>query len=365
MTKIKIFDLKEQYKTIAKEINKNVTNILSSGQYILGNNVKLLEESFAKHVGAKYAVSCNSGTDALLLSLRALGIGKGDEVITTPFTYFATAEVIALVGAKPIFADINPHTFNINHKLIESLISKKTKAIMPVHLYGQSCEITKIRNICKKNKIALIEDCAQSFGAKYNGKYTGTFGDFGCYSFFPTKNLGCAGDGGMIVTNNLGKSKMLKKLRNHGGLVRNVHEYIGYNSRLDEIQASILVTKLKIIDKLNESRIKIAENYKKLINNKNIKVPYQAENSYHVYNQFTLRVRKRTRFIAHLEKHGVPYGIYYPVPIYKQKAFKEFNYKCNLSNVNKITKECISIPIYPELDKKSFNKIVEVINKYK
>ena len=365
MNKIKIFDLKEQYKTIAKEVNKNITNILSSGQYILGENVKLLEENFAKYVGVKYAISCNSGTDALLLSLRALDIGKGDEVITTPFTYFATAEVIALVGAKPVFADINPHTFNINYKLIENLISKKTKAIMPVHLYGQSCEITKIKNICRKNKISLVEDCAQSFGAKYSGKHTGTFGDFGCYSFFPTKNLGCAGDGGMIVTNSLKKSKMLKKLRNHGGLVRNIHEYIGYNSRLDEIQASILLTKLKIIDKLNKSRIKVAENYKKFIDNKKVKVPYQSENSYHVYNQFTLRVKSRAKFISHLENHGIPYGIYYPVPIYKQKAFKKFNYKYNLSNTSKITKECISIPIYPELDKISFNKIVEAINKYK
>ena len=365
MSKIKIFDLREQYKNIAKEVNKNVTNILSSGQYILGKNVAKLEDNFAKHVGAKYAVSCNSGTDALLLSLRALGIGKGDEVITTPFTYFATAEVIALVGAKPIFADINPHTFNINHKLIESLISKRTKAIMPVHLYGQSCEIIKIRNICKKNKIALVEDCAQSFGAKYNKKHTGTFGDFGCYSFFPTKNLGCAGDGGMIVTNSLVKSKILKKLRNHGGLVRNVHEYIGYNSRLDEIQASILNTKLKIIDKLNKSRIKIAENYKKFINNKKVIVPYQGKNNYHVYNQFTLRVKKRLNFVSHLEKNNIPYGIYYPMPIYKQKAFKKYNYKYNLSNTNKITKECISIPIYPELDKKSLKRIIEVINKYK
>jgi dTDP-4-amino-4,6-dideoxygalactose transaminase len=236
---------------------------------------------------------------------------------------------------------------------------------MPVHLYGQSCEIIKIRNICKKNKIALVEDCAQSFGAKYNEKHTGTFGDFGCYSFFPTKNLGCAGDGGMIVTNSLVKSKILKKLRNHGGLARNVHEYIGYNSRLDEIQASILNTKLKIIDKLNKSRIKIAENYKKFINNKKVIVPYQGKNNYHVYNQFTLRVKKRLNFVSHLEKNNIPYGIYYPIPIYKQKAFKKYNYKYDLSNTNKITKECISIPIYPELDKKSLKRIIEVINKYK
>ena len=365
MKKIKIFDLKDQYKKIAKEVNKNVIDILSSGQYILGKNVKDLEEKFAKHVGSKYAISCNSGTDALLLSLRAMNIGKGDEVITTPFTYFATAEVIALVGAKPIFADINPHTFNINHKLIEKLITKKTKAVMPVHLFGQSCEITEIRKLCKKYKIALIEDCAQSFGAKKENKYTGTFGDFGCYSFFPTKNLGCAGDGGMIVTNSIQKARTLQKLRNHGGLIRNIHDYIGYNSRLDEIQASILITKLKIIDQINKKRIKIAQKYKKLINNKIICVPYQKIGNYHVYNQFTLRVKRRKRFTSYLEKHSIPYGIYYPTPIYKQKAFDEYNYKYNLMNTEKITKECISIPMYPELDNNTIEYISEIINKYK
>ena len=294
-----------------------------------------------------------------------MNIGKGDEVITTPFTYFATAEVIALVGAKPIFADINPHTFNINHKLIEKLITKKTKAVMPVHLFGQSCEITEIRKLCKKYKIALIEDCAQSFGAKKENKYTGTFGDFGCYSFFPTKNLGCAGDGGMIVTNSIQKARTLQKLRNHGGLIRNIHDYIGYNSRLDEIQTSILITKLKIIDQINKKRIKIAQKYKKLINNKIICVPYQKIGNYHVYNQFTLRVKRRKRFTSYLEKHSIPYGIYYPTPIYKQKAFDKYNYNYNLMNTEKITKECISIPMYPELDNNTIEYISEIINKYK
>ena len=365
MKKIKIFDLKDQYINIAGEVNKNVTEILHSGQYILGKNVKTLEEKFAKHVGAKYAISCNSGTDALLLSLRAMNIGKGDEVITTPFTYFATAEVIALTGAKPIFVDINPHTFNINYKLIEKKISRKTRAVIPVHLYGQSCEIYKIKKVCKEYKITLIEDCAQSFGAKYNDKFTGTIGDFGCYSFFPTKNLGCAGDGGMIVTGSSQRAKTLKKLRNHGGLMRNVHEYVGYNSRLDEIQASILISKLKIINQLNKKRIKIAEKYKKLIVNPDIRLPYQSKNNNHVYNQFTLRVNNRKRFTSHLDKYQIPYGVYYPLPIYRQSALKIFNYKYNLKNTEKITKECISIPIYPELDEDSIRYISQIINKYK
>jgi len=364
MKKIKIFDLKEQYKKISNEVNKNIIDILSSGQYILGNNVRNIEDKFAKFLGVNYAISCNSGTDALLLSLRALNIGHGDEVITTPFSYFATAEVIALAGAKPIFADINPHTFNINHKLIENLITKKTKAIMPVHLFGQSCKLNEIRKICRKNKLALIEDCAQSFGAKIEDRYTGTFGQFGCFSFFPTKNLGCAGDGGMIITNNLTKSTVLKKLRNHGGLIRNSHEHIGYNSRLDEIQASILITKLKMIREINNKRIQIAKKYKKFINNEKVRLPYQADNTFHVYNQFTLRVKNRKRFIKLLEEHNIPYGIYYPIPIYKQKAFKSYNYKYHLVNTEKVTNECISIPIYPELDDDSIQYISETINKY-
>ena len=365
MKKIKIFDLKEQYKHIENEVNKNVIDILSSGQYILGKNVDLLEKNFAKYVGSKYAVSCNSGTDALLISLRAMNIGKGDEVITTPFSYFATAEVIALTGAKPIFADINPHTFNINHKLIERLITKNTKAIIPVHLYGQSCEIVAIKKICKQYKLTLIEDCAQSFGATLNNKFTGTFGQFGCYSFFPTKNLGCAGDGGMIVTNSLSKFNILKKLRNHGGSIRNIHDYIGYNSRLDEIQASILITKLKMIKKFNKKRVKIAKKYKELINNDNIILPYQAKNTCHVFNQFTLKVNNRKRFINFLEECNIPYGIYYPLPIYRQKAFKAYNYKYDLKNVEKITKQCISIPMYPELDDDSIRYISKNLSKYK
>jgi dTDP-4-amino-4,6-dideoxygalactose transaminase len=221
----------------------------------------IIRTKFSNFVGSKYSVSCNSGTDALVLSLRALNIGDGDEVITTPFTYFATAEAIVLVGAKPIFVDINPHTFNINYKNIEKHINKRTKAIMPVHIFGQSAEIYEIKKICRKHNLKLIEDCAQSFGAKKNNKYTGTFGDFGCFSFFPTKNLGCAGDGGMITTNSLAKMKILKKLRNHGGLIRNVHEYIGYNSRLDEIQAGFLSIKLEILGDITKHKRKLASKF--------------------------------------------------------------------------------------------------------
>ena len=362
---IKIFDLTEQYKNISHEIINKVKKVLSSGKYILGDNVKKLESKFAKHIGSKYAISCNSGTDALLLSLRSLNIKNGDEVITTPFTYFATAEVIALTGAKPIFIDIDPKTFNIDPKKISRAITKRTKAVMVVHLFGQPSNIIEIKKLCKNNNLSLIEDCAQSFGSKINNKYAGTFGNFAAFSFFPTKNLGCAGDGGMIITNSKKQMNIIIKLRNHGGIIRNLHEYIGYNSRLDEIQAAILLVKFKIINKLNKERIRIAKLYKSQINNKLITLPYQSKNVIHVYNQFTLKVKNRNKFINHLRKYNVPYGVYYPLPIYKQKALSMFNYKYRLINVEKITKQCISIPIFPELKNTSIKYISEIINKFK
>ncbi len=245
---IKIFDLKEQYKQFGNIIDKKVVNILSSGNYILGENVALFEEKTKKYLNGKYTLSCNSGTDALVLSLRALGVQAGDEVITTPFSYFATAESISLVGAKPVFADINPHTFNINPKHISKLINKKTKVILSVNLFGQACELDNINKIAKEHNIKHIEDCAQSFGATYNNKQTGTYGDMGCYSFFPTKNIGCFGDGGLIVVKSKKNYDILKKLRTHGGIRRNQHDLIGYNSRLDEIQAVILNIKLSFLE---------------------------------------------------------------------------------------------------------------------
>ncbi len=364
--KIKIFDLSEQYKSISKKVNKNIINILKSGQYILGENVTKLENKFSKFVDAKYSISCNSGTDALILSLRALDIGQGDEVITTPFTYFATAEAIVLVGAKPVFVDIDPETFNINHHNIKKYINKRTKAIMPVHLFGQSSEIIEIKKICRKHNLKLIEDCAQSFGATKKNKYTGTFGDFGCFSFFPTKNLGCAGDGGIVTTDSLAGMKKLKKLRNHGGLIRNSHEYIGYNSRLDEIQASIILTKMEIINSLDKKRNAIAKLYGSLIKNELVSLPYKTEDeSHHVYNQYTIKVKARGKFTKYLKDNSIPFGIYYPTPVYKQKALKNFDYKCNLKNTEEVTKQCISIPIYPELKISSVKYIANIINNYK
>ncbi len=363
--KIKLFDLKRQYRTLGLNLEKKVTNVLKSGQYIMGKNGVDLEKKISKYLSCKYAVSCNSGTDALVISLRALGVGKGDEVITTPFTYFATTEAIILVGAKPVFVDIDPRTFNIDERQIEKALSSKTKAIIPVHIFGQPCKIDTIKKLCSKYKIKLIEDCAQSFGAKLNNKHTGTFGDFGCLSFFPTKNLGCAGDGGMVVTNSAVNAKKALMLRNHGGIVRNVHKMIGYNSRLDEIQAAVLLEKIKIINRLNNSRKKIAKKYDDLINHQNITTPYRENHVDHVYHQYTLIVKNRVKFIKHMSSKHIPIGIYYPLPIYEQSALKKhIGKKYNLSHSKNICNQCVSIPIYPELTNDEVEFISDHINKF-
>ena len=360
---IKIFDLKEQYKQFGSVIDKKILNILSSGNYILGKNVTTFEEKTKKYLKSKYTISCNSGTDALVLSLRALGVKADDEIITTPFSYFATAESISLIGAKPVFADINPHTYNVNPKNIPNLITKKTKAILSVNLFGQACELDKINKIAKEYNINHIEDCAQSFGATYKNKQTGTYGDMGCYSFFPTKNLGCFGDGGLIAVKSKRYYDILKKLRTHGGTKRNQHDLIGYNSRLDEIQAAILNIKLNYVQSFIKKRRKIAETYFNLINNDNFKLPFVLKNTNHTYNQFTIRVKNRGKLEAYLKQHKIPFGVYYSKPIYKYNAYKEFSYK-SLPMVEKVSRQCLSLPIYPELPLKYVKFIGKVLDNY-
>ncbi len=360
---MKSFDLTKQYKLFKKDINKKILEVLSSGSYILGRNVKSFENNVCKYLNTKYTVSCNSGTDALVMSLRALNIGKDDQVITTPFTYFATSEAISLVGAQPVFADINPHTFNINPKRIEKLITNKTRAILSVNLFGQACELDKISQIAKMYDLSHIEDCAQSFGTTYKTKQTGTYGNIGCFSFFPTKNLGCFGDGGLIVAKNKKIYESLLKLRTHGGIKRNQHDMIGYNSRLDEIQAAILDIKLKYIDKLIKQRIGVAGAYYKLIKNEKIRLPYKDINGKHSFNQFTIRVKNRYKMEKHLIKHKIPYGIYYSKPIYKYKAYSAYSHT-NLPMVEKVCNECLSLPIYPELELKDIRIISRVLNDY-
>ncbi len=360
---LKLFDLKEQYKFFKSSIDKKVIEILSSGTYVLGDNVSSFEKNVSKYLNSKYVVSCNSGTDALVMALRAMKIGSGDHVITTPFTYFASSEAISLVGAKPIFADINPHTFNINPKNLEKNINKKTKAILSVNLFGQTCELDKISKIARQNNLYHIEDCAQSFGATYKDRQSGSYGDMGCFSFFPTKNLGCFGDGGLIAVKSKKKYEELLKLRTHGGTKRNQHDLIGYNSRLDEIQAAVLNIKLQHIKKLINDRIRIANFYFKEIVNDRLRMPYRTPKSMHTFNQFTIRVKQRNKLEKYLKSHNIPYGIYYSKPIYKYKAYASYNYK-PLPMAEKVSRECISLPIYPELSQNHAKKIVNILNHY-
>ena len=363
--KIKLFDLSRQYTHLKPNLELKIAKVLASGQYIMGKNVNTFEKNVSKYLSTKNAITCNSGTDALIIALRSLNISRGDEVITTPFTYFSTIEAILLVGAKPIFVDINPITFNIDSSKIEQKITKKTKAILGVHIFGHPYEADKIKRICAKYRIKMIEDCAQSFGATISNKQTGTFGDIGCFSFFPTKNLGCAGDGGMLITDNTQIANKARMLRNHGGIQRNVHNLVGYNSRLDEIQAVVLLEKLKLVTKLNNSRIKIAREYSKSINNKKIVNPRNLNNSKHIYHQYTLMVDSRAKFTNYLTKNNIPFGIYYPKPAYMQPAVKgKIRNLTRLEITERVCKKCISIPMFPEITKKELEKIINVINDY-
>ena len=348
---IPILDSKRQYAEIGNEVEKAVCEVLRSGCYILGPNTKELEKELASFFGVKYTVGLNSGTDALHLALRALDIGAGDEVITTAFTFVATTEAIGIVGAKPVFVDINPDTFNIDPDKIEAAITPKTKAIIPVHLYGQPCEMDKIMDIAKRHNLRVIEDCCQAIGATYKGQMVGSFGDFGCLSFYPTKNLGGMGDGGLIMTNSEELRNRVVALRNHGGAVRYYHDEIGVNSRLDEVQAAILIVKLPHIKEWNEKRRAHAAYYNKLFADcKDVVTPVEAANSYCVYHQYTVKVPNRDEVHKMLQERGIGAMLYYPVPLHLQKVHAYLGVgKGSLPHTEKDTELVMSLPMFPEL----------------
>jgi len=348
---IPILDSKRQYAAIGSEIEKAVCEVLRSGSYILGPNVKALEAELAKYIGCNYTVGLNSGTDALHLALRALDIGAGDEVITTAFTFVATTESIEIVGATPVFCDINPDTFNIDANKIEALITPRTKAIMPVHLYGQPCEMDKIMDIAKRHNLYVIEDCCQAIGAEYKGQKVGTFGDIGCYSFYPTKNLGGMGDGGLITVNSENLKNRIVALRNHGGAIRYHHDEIGVNSRLDEIQAAILRVKLNYIDEWNKARRSHAATYNELFAGcSDIQTPKELDNTYCVYHQYTVKIPNRDEIHKMLQESGIGAMLYYPIPLHMQKVHSHLGYKMGDLPITEKNTECvISLPMFPEL----------------
>jgi len=359
---IPMVDLKRQYNALKTEIDAAVSDVLEKTQFILGPNVTKLEEEVAAYHCLPYAAGVANGTDALLLALRACGIKSGDEVITTPFTFIATAEVVAQLGATPVFVDIRPDTFNIDPNLIEEKITPQTKAIIPVHLFGHPADMEPIMQIAAKHKLKVIEDCAQSFGAKYKNQRTGTIGDVGCFSFFPSKNLGCYGDGGMVITKDETIARRVKMLRNHGSEVRYHHSEVGCNSRLDEIQAAILRVKLKYIDQFNEARRNNASAYCAALDNKNIILPTVAKDSEHVFHQFTIRVQNRDAIVQVLTEKGIASAVYYPVPLHQQEVFvKLYNDSTSLPVSETCAGEVLSLPMFPELSGEEIQRIAGVI----
>ncbi|MEE9910662.1 MAG: DegT/DnrJ/EryC1/StrS family aminotransferase [Deltaproteobacteria bacterium] len=360
---IPMVDLKRQYAGMKTEIDQAVGQVLEQTQFILGPNVAALETEIAAYHGLPYAIGCANGTDALLLALRAIGIGPGDEVITTPFTFIATAEVVALAGARPVFVDICPDTLNIDPDQIAAKISSRTKAIIPVHLFGHPADMAPIMDIARKHHLKVIEDCAQAFGADYQGQPVGTIGDAGCFSFFPSKNLGCYGDGGIVITRDEAMASKIKMLRNHGSAVRYYHSEVGYNSRLDEIQAAILRVKLPRIDEANEARRKNAAAYCRALAGKDIVLPSERPGCKHVYHQFTIRVKNRGAVADALAQAGSASAVYYPVPLHQQDVFvKMYDLKETLTVSETCAGEVLSLPMFPELTPDEIRLITDVID---
>lgn len=363
----KFCDITKQDEPIRQEIDEAIKRVIDGGNFILGKEVESFEKELAKFCEVKYAVALNSGTDALGLSLKALQIGEGDEVITTPFTFVATAEVIVDCGAKPVFVDIDSQTFNIDYKKIEKVVTKRTKVIIPVHLFGQMADMDEIRKIAKRHRLYIIEDAAQAMGATYRGKKAGAIGDLGCLSFFPTKNLGAYGDAGMITTNNKILADRIRTLRNHGSSLKNkyLNSVIGINSRLDSIQAAILRVKLRHLRKWNKQRTEIAVHYNKSLEGvKSIIVPTILQDRTHIFHQYSVRIKDRDEFRKYLEEKGIPTMIYYPMSLHLQPAFKFLGYKKgDFPEAEKAAKEILSLPIYPEFSRREQDFIIQNIKK--
>jgi dTDP-4-amino-4,6-dideoxygalactose transaminase len=363
-------DLKAQFSTIRDEVMTSVIRVLDSQHFILGPEVKLFEEEIAAKLGVKHAIGCASGTDALILSLMAANIGPGDEVITTPFSFIATAGSIAHLGAKPVFVDIDPNTYNLDPSLIKAAITEKTRAILPVHLFGLPADIAPILEIARDHRLTVIEDAAQAIGSRYDERYVGTFGDFGCFSFFPSKNLGGAGDGGLVTTNNDALAERLRLLRVHGSKKKYHHDILGTNSRLDALQAAILRVKLGHLDSWTNGRQNRADRYRKAFDDLDLVssiIPPKPPNErfQHVYNQFTIRCGSRDELKYFLGQNGIPTEIYYPLCLHLQAAFAYLNYgNGDFPIAEKASIEVLSLPVYPELPDEQQDRVIESIAEF-
>lgn len=361
---IPIFDATAQYRAIKAEIDAAVGSVLESGVFIMGPNVEAFENEIAGYLGARHAVSLNSGTDALHLALRALDIGRGDEVITTPFTFVATTEAIGIVGASPVFVDIDPASFNIDAGLVEAAITPRTRAILPIHLYGAPADLNEIKSIAKRHRLAVIEDCAQAIGAEFGGSKVGTIGDIGCFSFFPTKNLGAYGDGGLVATNDAALADRIRALRAHGGRKKYHHEELGINSRLDELQAAVLRVKLPHLDSWIQARRRIAAHYSSALQgHQQITPPGERAAQSHVYHQYTVRVGARDQVRQRLTDDGVQTMVYYPVPLHMQAVHRERFAGKRFPHSEQAAREVLSLPMYPELADSTLDQVIAALGR--
>ena len=357
---IRMVDTHNQYLKIKKEIDKAIHDVIDSSKFIQGPAVNEFEHNIEKYLGCKYAVGCASGTDALQIAMMALEIKPGDEVITTPFTFVATAETIALLGAVPVYADIEEKTYNIDISKIEEKITTKTKAIMPVHLYGQPCEMDEIMKIAKKHNIYVIEDAAQALGAEYKTDKVCTIGHIGCISFYPSKNLGAYGDGGMLTTNDTELADKIRMITSHGSRKRYYYEMLGVNSRLDSIQAAILNVKLMYLDEYCKARIEAAKKYNERLDSV-YESPYELPYVKHIYHQYSIRVRERDKLHRYLSENNIPSMIYYPVPLHIQRTYKFNTKEGDFSVTERISKEILSLPMHTELNDEQIDYICDKI----
>lgn len=362
---VPMLDLSEQYSTIKDEVLTKLDMVMSSSQFILGSHVKQVEKDIAEVSNTRYGIGVGNGSDAIHIALQAAGVRPGDEVITTSFTFFATAGAIARANATPVFVDIDPVTYNIDPSKIEEAITEKTKAIIPVHLYGQMADMDAIMSIAQKYNLHVVEDAAQAIGSTYKGKQVGQMSSAATYSFFPTKNLGAYGDGGMIVTNDEEIAEQARIIRVHGSKPKYHHHILGYNSRLDEMQAAILSVKLPHLTKWSESRRRHANYYTEQLNAKvsgHVVTPVEVEGNYHVFHQYTLRVKRRDELQSYLKEQGVSSMIYYPIPLHVQPVFEELGYKeGDLPETEKAAKEAISLPMFPELKQEQQDFVIAKI----
>jgi dTDP-4-amino-4,6-dideoxygalactose transaminase len=346
---IPFFDAKREHAAIRQEISKAVEQVLDSGRFVLGDELNAFETEFSSYVGAKHGIGVNSGSDALFLALKALGINKNSEVITVSHTFISTIDSITRCGATPVFVDVEPDTYCIDAAEIEEKITEKTKTILPVHLYGHPASLDEVLKIATQNDLSVVEDACQAHGAEYKGKKTGSFGDVACFSFYPAKNLGAYGDGGMVTTNESSLAERIKSLRNYGQSRKYCHELVGINSRLDELQAAVLRVKLLRLDKWNEKRRRLAKLYNELLEHTDAVLPLERAYAKHAYHLFVIRLAERDKCQRMLQKRGIQTQIHYPIPVHKQKAYIEFKNARDLTRTEAICSEILSLPLYPSL----------------